>query len=139
MSKKETITISTIINTSVEKVWRYWTEVEHIKKWNSASSDWHTPSATNDLRIDGRFLSRMEARDGSQGFDFTGIYTNVEKHKYIAYTLDDSRRVEVSFKNMNNQTEVTETFEAESTFSPELQKAGWQSILDQFREYVEKN
>lgn len=139
MSKKEIITVTAIINASVEKVWNYWTEEEHIKKWNNASSDWHTVRATNDLRVNGRFLSRMEALDRSQGFDFTGVYTNVEKHKFISYTLDDERKVEVSFKDINNKTEVIETFEAENTFSIELQKAGWQSILDHFKEYVEKN
>jgi uncharacterized protein YndB with AHSA1/START domain len=131
------ITIKTSINAPVQKVWKLWTDPEHIIKWNNASADWHTPRAENDLRVGGKFLSRMEARDGSMGFDFAGIYERVEPLKNIAYVLGDGRKVEVTFTENNGITEVSESFEAEDMNSIELQQAGWQSILDNFRKYTE--
>ncbi|MDD7794163.1 SRPBCC family protein [Clostridium sp. 'White wine YQ'] len=135
--KKTTITVETTINEQVEKVWKYWTEPEHIKKWNSASEDWHTPFAENDLRAGGKFLSRMEAKDGSFGFDFGGVYDEVKLNELISYTMGDGRKVRISFANKSNKTIVIETFEAEDTNSIELQQRGWQSILDNFKKYVE--
>ncbi|MDP4146739.1 MAG: SRPBCC family protein [Bacillota bacterium] len=138
MKDKQTITIKATVNAPVEMVWRYWTEPEHIRKWNSASEDWHTPHAENDLRVGGKFLSRMEAKDGSFGFDFGGIYDKVELYKVIAYTLGDGRKVEISFSRGDNKTEIVETFEAESVNSIEMQQSGWQAILDNFKKYTEK-
>jgi uncharacterized protein YndB with AHSA1/START domain len=138
MEQKQKITIKTIINSSIEAVWRCWTEPEHIKKWNNASEDWHTTVAENDLRTGGKFLSRMEAKDGSFGFDFGGIYDEVKLHDVIAYTLDDERKVSITFISHENKTEVTETFEAESENSIEMQQNGWQSILDNFKRYTEE-
>src|SRR5436190_3305443 len=91
------ITIETTVKAPVEKVWSFWTKPEHITKWNNASDDWHTPFAENDLRVGGRFLSRMEAKDGSFGFDFTGVYTEVKTNQLISYTIGDGRKVKVTF------------------------------------------
>ena len=138
MEDKQTITIKTIVNTSMETVWRCWTEPEHIKKWNSASEDWHTTAAENDLRAHGKFFSRMESKDGSFGFDFYGIYDEVKLYEVIAYTLDDERKVRIDFVCNENKTEITETFEAENINSIELQQTGWQAILDNFKRYTEE-
>lgn len=133
------ITVESIIKAPVEKVWDYWTSPEHIKKWNSASDDWHTPFSENDLRVGGKFTSRMEARDGSFGFDFGGVYDEVIQNKRIAYTLGDDRKVVVNFSSTGNETKVVETFEAEDTHSIEMQQGGWQAILDNFKRYTEAN
>jgi uncharacterized protein YndB with AHSA1/START domain len=137
MTEKTNITIEATIYASVEKVWDFWTNPDHIIKWNNASADWHTPRAENDLRVGGRFLSRMEARDGSSGFDFTGTYTKVEPYKQIDYTMDDGRKVQASFISLGNVIMVKETFEAEETNPSEMQRNGWQAILDNFKKYVE--
>ncbi len=136
---KQKIAIKTIINVPVEKVWTYWTEPEHIKKWNNASEDWHTTKAENDLRVGGKFISRMEAKDGSFGFDFGGIYDEVKVYDFISYTLGDERKVSITFVRSQDKTEITEEFEAENENSIEMQKMGWQSILDNFKRYTEKN
>lgn len=134
-----TITVSADINAPVQKVWKLWTSPEHITRWNNASDDWHTTHAENDLRTGGRFLSRMEAKDGSYGFDFEGIYDVLSVYEKIEYTLGDGRKVKVYFKGQGNTTKVTETFEAENENSIEMQKQGWQAILDNFKKYVESN
>lgn len=118
------ITIQAVIHAPVEKVWQYWNEPDHITKWNHASDDWHSPYAENDLRAGCRFLFRMEAKDGSFGFDFSGTYDEVVSHERISYTLDDGRKVQITFQSQNGKTEVIETFEAETTHPAELQKQG---------------
>ncbi len=133
------ITIETMINAPIEKVWESWTAPIHIVKWNNASDDWHTPHATNDLRTGGSFTSRMEARDGSMGFDFGGTYDDVQLHSLIAYTLGDGRKVDIRFSEDNGQVKVLETFETEQTHPVEMQRMGWQSILDNFKKYTESN
>ena len=134
----KTITVETNVHAPIEKVWDYFTNSKHIVQWNNASDDWHTPRAENDLRTGGNFLYRMEAKDGSFGFDFGGTYTSVEEHKYIEYTIGDGRKVKVSFNAVsNNQTHITENFEAENTHSLEMQRGGWQNILDNFKRYTE--
>jgi uncharacterized protein YndB with AHSA1/START domain len=133
------ITVENTINAPVEKVWKFWTEPEHIKKWNNASEDWHTPHAENDLRVGGKFVSRMEAKDGSFGFDFGGIYDEVTINKSIAYTLGDGRKVKIFFTSHGNETKVVETFDAENENSVEMQRNGWQAILDNFKKYTEEN
>lgn len=138
MAEKQSITIKATINEPIEKVWKFWTEPEHIKKWNSASEDWHTIAAENDLRTGGKFFSRMEAKDGSFGFDFGGVYDEVKLHEVIAYTLGDERKVKITFDCDENKTEVIETFEAEGEHSIEMQQAGWQAILDNFKRYTEE-
>jgi len=136
-SNKTPITVETTVHTPVEKVWECWTVPGHITQWNNASDDWHTPYAENDLRVGGKFLSRMEARDGSFGFDFEGVYDVVVPNELIAYTLGDGRKVRIRFSPSGDKTAIVETFEAENQHSVELQKAGWQSILDNFRKYTE--
>ena len=138
-ANKTKITVESTIKAPVEKVWRLWTTPEHITRWNSASEDWHTPRAENDLRVGGKFFSRMEARDGSFGFDFGGVYDEVKKNERISYTMGDDRKVVVDFSANGNETRVVETFEAETTNSIEMQKGGWQSILDNFKKYAETN
>lgn len=137
MKTQTAITIEVTIQASVERVWKYWTTPADIVRWNNATDDWHTPRAVNDLRIGGRFNSRMEAKDGSSGFDFAGIYDNVVLHKKIDYTLDDGRKVHIAFAAGKKQTTLTETFEAESEYPPEMQREGWLSILNNFKRYVE--
>jgi uncharacterized protein YndB with AHSA1/START domain len=133
------ITVQNIVNVPVEKVWQFWTLPEHITQWNNASDDWHTPSATNDLRAGGSFSCRMEAKDGSFGFDFSGVYDDVKINELIAYTLADGRKVKINFSSAENKTNVAETFEAETENAIELQKDGWQNILDNFKKYTESN
>ena len=136
-TEKIVITVQVDIHAPVKKVWKLWTDPKHIIHWNYASDDWHTPSAKNDLRVGGKFVSRMEAKDGSMGFDFSGKYDKVELHKQIDTILDDERKVQVTFVDNGNETSVIESFEAETENSVELQKTGWQAILDNFKKYVE--
>lgn len=131
------ITVETTVNKPIDPVWEKWTVPQHIMVWNSASDDWHTPSAVNDLRAGGEFSYRMEAKDGSSGFDFSGIYDEVVPGRKIAYTLGDGRKVVIEFTEKAGSVKITETFDAEDTFSPEIQKSGWQSILDHFKRYTE--
>lgn len=131
------ITVETTIAAPVEKVWELWTLPEHIVKWNNASDDWHTPHAENDLRTGGKFLSRMEAKDGSEGFDFWGIYKTVRMYEVIEYVTGDERKVRIEFTGNGNETKVVETFEAEKVNSIELQRGGWQTILNNFKSYTE--
>jgi len=133
------ITVQTTVNAPVEKVWKFWTEPGHIIHWNNASDDWHTPRAENDLRVGGKFSARMEAKDGSFGFDFGGDYTNVVEHKTIEYILGDGRKVKIDFSSEGNTTKVVETFDAENTHPIEVQRGGWQAILDNFKKYTETN
>ena len=132
------VTVKATVNAPVEKVWEYWTEPKHITKWNNASDDWHTPIAENDLTVGGKFLTRMEAKDGSFGFDFGGIYDEVKLNELISYTMGDGRKVTITFKANGNETEVIETFHAETSNPVEMQQAGWQAILDNFKKYVEQ-
>ena len=132
------ITVETTVNASIEKVWQYWTEPKHIEKWNNASEDWHTPHAENDLRVGGKFLSRMETRDGSFGFDFEGIYSEVIPFEKIKYGLEDGREVETLFTENGTTTKIISTFDAENENPLEMQKDGWQAILDNFKKYVEQ-
>ena len=134
---KTLITVETSVNAPVEKVWQYWTKPEHITQWNNASDDWHTPRAENDLRVGGNFVSRMEAKDGSFGFDFGGVYDAITTNEYIEYTLGDGRKVKITFTADGNKTKVSESFEAENTNSIEMQQGGWQAILDNFKKYTE--
>lgn len=136
---KTIIEIQTTINAPVEKVWKHWTSPESIMKWNNASDDWHTTRAENDLRKGGKFSSRMEAKDGSFGFDFGGEYDEVKTNELLEYTIGDGRKVKVNFSGKGNETKVVESFEAENTNPVEMQRSGWQSILDNFKKYVEAN
>ena len=136
---KTVITVESTIKAPVKKVWDYWTAPEHITKWNAASDDWHTPRAENDLRQGGKFSSRMEAKDGSIGFDFWGTYDTVKPNELIEYTMGDGRKATVRFYEKGNETTVMESFEAENTHPVEMQKGGWQAILNNFKSYTESN
>jgi uncharacterized protein YndB with AHSA1/START domain len=136
-STKQTLTIKATVNAPVSKVWDIWTSPEHITQWNTASEDWHTPTAQNDLRKGGKFSSRMEAKDGSFGFDFEGVYDEVKEHELIQYTMADGRQVTNQFIDKGNVTEIVSEFEPETENSLEMQQAGWQAILDNFRKYTE--
>jgi uncharacterized protein YndB with AHSA1/START domain len=133
------ITIEATVHAPVTKVWSFWSEPKHIVKWNNASDDWHTTRAENDLQVGGKFLSRMEAKDGSFGFDFLGIYDEVKTNEAIAYTMGDGRKARVVFSATDTETKVVTTFEAETENSIELQQGGWQAILNSFKKYVESN
>jgi len=137
METNEKITVETTVQAPLEKVWKCWTEPDHIKIWNAASDDWHTPIAENDLRPGGKFLSRMEAKDGSFGFDFAGVYDEVNLHEVIAYSLGDGRKVTITFKGKDNETNVIETFDPDPSNPIEMQQQGWQAILDNFKKHVE--
>jgi uncharacterized protein YndB with AHSA1/START domain len=137
--EKTVITVENTIDAPVAKVWEFWTKPEHIIKWCNASDDWHTPRAENDLKVGGKFVSRMEAKDGSMGFDFSGVYDAVRTNEYIEYTLGDDRKVKINFTAQGNKTKVVESFEAENTHSIEMQQGGWQAILDNFKKYTEAN
>lgn len=138
MSTATRITISTIVNKPVEHVWKVWTEPAHIMQWNAASDDWHCPKASNELRAGGTFSSTMAARDGSFGFDFEGVYDDVQPHKRIAYTMSDGRHCEILFEQKEGGTLVTESFDAETQNPVEMQRDGWQAILDRFKAYAEQ-
>lgn len=133
------IKIETTISADVKKVWEYYTIPEHITKWNYASDDWHCPKAENDLKVGGKLKSRMEAKDGSFGFDFEANYDEVVKHKKISYIMTDGREAATIFENQNGKTKVTTTFDAENENPIDMQKSGWQAILDNFKKYVESN
>lgn len=137
--EKTSVTIDTTINAPIEKVWELWNNPVHIVHWNNASDDWHSPWAENDLREGGSFRCRMESKDGSQGFDFTGKYIRVEPEKHLEYMIEDGRKVKVDFFTELGRTKVVETFETENTHPADLQREGWQSILDNFRKYAEKS
>lgn len=138
-AEKINITVEATVNAPVEKVWKFWTSPEHIIKWNSPSEDWHTPKAENDLRVGGSFTSRMEAKDGSFGFDFGGVYDTVKPNELIAYTLGDGRKVEIQFTDNGDSTTVAESFDTESENPVEMQRGGWQAILNSFKTYTETN
>ena len=137
--QKTSITVEATVNAPVEKVWKLWNDPQHITKWCSASDDWHAPNAENDLRKDGKFKTTMAAKDGSFSFDFEGVYTRVEPNKTIEYTMSDDRKVKIDFTSSGNTTKVTETFEAETENPIEMQRGGWQAILDNFKKHVERS
>ena len=137
--EKTEITIQTTVDAPIEKVWKYWNEPEHITKWNFASDDWQCPGAENDIRVGGKFSFRMEAKDGSFGFDFWGTYDEIKTNELIAYTMGDERKAKVTFTSNGNSTHITTIFEAENQNPVELQKGGWQAILNNFKKYTENN
>lgn len=132
------ITVKTTVNAPASMVWKYWTTPADIVNWNNASDEWCTPFAENNVCVGGTFKFRMEAKDGSTGFDFEGAYDNVILHRKIEYTLKEGRKVKIEFVESDNSTEVIEIFEPERTSPVETQRDGWQSILDNFKNYVEE-
>jgi uncharacterized protein YndB with AHSA1/START domain len=135
--EKTNLKVGVTVNAPVETVWKLWNDPKHIVHWNTASDDWHTPKAENDLRVGGKIMSRMEAKDGSMGFDFVGVYSKIEPLRQIEYTIGDGREVRITFASEGAKTTVTEIFEAEQMNSLEMQQSGWQSILDNFKKYAE--
>lgn len=134
---KTKITIETTVKVPVQKAWEVWSAPHHITNWSFASPDWHTPKAENDLRVGGKFTSTMAAKDGSMSFDFGGTYTRIDLNETIEYTLEDDRTVQIQFTDLGTETRIVETFEAESANPVEMQRAGWQVILDNFKNYAE--
>jgi uncharacterized protein YndB with AHSA1/START domain len=132
------IKVKALVDAPLSQVWNKWTNPQDVMEWNNASDDWHTPFARNDLRIGGKFLYRMESRDGQNGFDFSGVYREVVPEQSIAYTLDDGRSASVQFAVQGPAILVTEMFDPEKETPIELQRAGWQAILDNFKRHVEK-
>lgn len=131
------ITVKCTIDAPIAQVWKLWTIPEHIKKWNNASDDWHTPHAENDLRVGGKFKTTMASKDGTMSFDFEGEYTKVENNSMIEYKLTDCRKVDIYFIGLEDGVEIIESFEPENENSEEMQREGWQAILDNFKKYVE--
>jgi uncharacterized protein YndB with AHSA1/START domain len=135
--KKPNITVEVVVAVPRAKAWKTWTTPEDILQWNHASDDWHSTHAENDLKAGGSFLYRMEAKDGSFGFDFYGTYDNIITEQLIEITLGDERKVQVHFHEDGANTKITETFEAESENPLELQQFGWQAILNNFKKVAE--
>ncbi|KAB5487539.1 MULTISPECIES: SRPBCC family protein [Flagellimonas] len=131
------ITVKAMVKNEVERVWECWTHPEHITQWNFAADSWCCPRAENDLKVGGRYMARMEAKDGSFGFDFEAIYDEVVRHKKISYTMMDGRQATTTFENSGNGTLVTTVFDPEDQNPLEMQEGGWQAILNNFKTYVE--
>jgi uncharacterized protein YndB with AHSA1/START domain len=138
MSKTK-ITVEATVSADSKKVWNYWNKPEHITKWNFASDDWQCPKAENDLRVGGKYSARMEAKDGSFGFDFDVIYDEVVDQKKISYTMQDGRQATTTFEDLGDKTKVTTIFDAEDQNPVEMQQGGWQAIMNNFKKYTEAN
>ena len=134
-----TLEVKASVKSPIEKVWDFWTAPKHITQWCTATPEWHTPRAENDLRVGGQFMSRMEAKDGSMGFDFAGTYDEIKLYDRITYTMEDGRKVEIEFEKAGEVVEIVERFQAENTNPLEMQQAGWQAIIDSFKNYTESN
>lgn len=134
---EEQIKVQTLVAVPLERVWDAWTAPEHIMQWNAASPDWHCPKVVNPLEAGLKFSMRMEAKDGSAGFDFVGTYTEVVPKRLLAYTMDDGRKVRVEFAEEGGGVRVTEWFDPEHENAREKQEEGWQSILNNFKHYAE--
>jgi uncharacterized protein YndB with AHSA1/START domain len=134
---KTTITIEATVNAAADTVWRCMTEPEHITQWNFASDDWCCPSAETDLNVGGQYRARMEAKDGSFGFDFEAVFDEIDEPRKLGYTLTDGRKVITEFEPQGDATRVVTVFDAETQNSADMQRNGWQAILDNFKRYVE--
>ena len=134
---QQKIKIEALISADLSKVWASWTKPEHITQWNFATPEWQWPTAQNDLRVGGKYCARMEARDGSFGFDFEAVYDEVTNQKRLSYTMPDGRKVITDFESAGAATKITTVFDAETENSVDMQKSGWQSILNNFKAYVE--
>jgi|SRR6478672_4094274 len=131
------ITVQTTVNAPIEKVWEYWTQPKHIMQWNHASDDWHCPRASNDLMVGGKFNFTMASKEGAMSFDFEGEYSRIKEFSLIEYHIIGGRKVIINFEETKNGVKVTESFEPEEVNSHELQKNGWQAILDNFKKHTE--
>lgn len=137
MIQSTKINVTAIVNAPIETVWDAWNTPSDIMQWNSADPNWHCPASENDVRVNGKFKNRMEAKDGSFGFDFEGIYDKVELFKELAYSMNDGRKVRTVFTEKDGKTTLSTVFDAESENEVEVQKQGWQAILNSFVKYVE--
>lgn len=138
-SNKTAVTVEATIKAPVAKVWKFWNEPAHITQWCAASDDWHAPRAEADLRPGGKFSTTMAAKDGSFSFDFGGEFTRVAENEQLEYTMGDGRQVAVSFITQGDETKVVETFETEDMNPVDMQREGWQAILNNFKKYTEAN
>lgn len=138
MNLKNKLKVEVLVNSTIENVWKVWNSPDHIIKWCSGHPDWHTPKASNDLRVGGKLYTRMEAKDGSMGFDMYNTYDEIIENQWIKYHLEDGRICEVSFKKSKDGVIIEQLFDPESVNTPELQKEGWQNILNNFKDYLEK-
>jgi len=138
MMAQEKMTIEVTVSADKQKVWNYYTQPEHITKWNFADPSWHCPSATNDLTVGGRYVARMEAKDGSFGFDFDAVYIEMKQGDHFSYEFG-GRLATVQFIENMGQTDVKVTFDPETDHSIEIQRSGWQAILNNFKNYTESN
>jgi uncharacterized protein YndB with AHSA1/START domain len=139
MAQNTKITIAATANAPVETVWKLWNDPEDIMKWNTPDPGWHSPSSENDLRVGGKFKNRMEAKDGSFGFDFEGTYDSIVLNKEISYTMADGRQATTVFSEQDGNTHLATSFDPETENDPEFQKQGWQTILNNFVKYVESH
>ena len=131
------IIVKTSIKSSLEKVWEYWTQPQHIMNWNFASDEWHCPKAENNLNVGEKFSYTMAAKNGEISFDFQGIYTKINDFSQIEYEISDGRKVIITFEELENEVEITESFDPENIHPEEFQQQGWQAILDNFKKYIE--
>lgn len=131
------ITVEAIIEAPIDMVWDFWTKPEHVMHWNFASNDWHCPKANSDFNVGGEFHYIMAAKDGSLEFDFCGTFTKIIDKTFIEIFLEDGRELNIQFESVRNATKIIETFEPEEVNSMELQKQGWQAILNNFKAYAE--
>jgi uncharacterized protein YndB with AHSA1/START domain len=136
-SDKTVITVTASVNAPIEKVWACWTQPSHIMQWNQASPDWHCPASSVDLKIGGKFSATMAAKDGSFSFDFWGTYDDILENELIMVTMGDGRKWKTTFASNGEVTEVVESFEAEDQNPVEMQRGGWQSILNSFKQHAE--
>ncbi len=137
-TQRNIVTIAGIVRAPIEKVWKYYTEPKHITQWSFASDDWEASAATNDVRNGGKFSTTMRSKDGSESFDFTGSYTDVKENEFLMYTLDDGRNVTVAFTPQEDNTKIVITFEPENENPLDMQRLGWQAILNNFKKYTEE-
>lgn len=133
------ITIQVLVSADRQKVWEYYTKPDHITKWNFAIDTWHCPMVSNDMKVGGKYLARMEAKDGSFGFDFEATYNEITEGEKFSYTMTDNRVVNAIFKELGDKTELSIIFDAESENPVDMQQQGWQSILNNFKKYTEQN
>lgn len=131
------IIVKTSIKSSLKKVWEYWTQPHHIMNWNFASDEWHCPKAENNLNVGEKFSYTMAAKNGEMSFDFQGIYTKINDFSQIEYEISDGRKVIITFEELENEVEITESFDPENIHPEEFQQQGWQAILDNFKKYIE--
>jgi uncharacterized protein YndB with AHSA1/START domain len=131
------ITVEVVVAVSPRKAWEFYVEPKHITKWNFASDDWQCPSAESDLKVGGKYKARMEAKDGSFGFDFEATYDEVKEQKTLTYTMGDGRKATTQFEDLGGKTKVMTTFDAEAANPEKMQRDGWQAILNNFKKYAE--